>query len=265
MMSSTRRRWVTSSFWASPQYTNDASTPDRMWTWRPSIRLSSTVMPLKSAMFWSVRATPRAATLVVFHVAVALALADSREAEVELLDVFVVGDGLGVAVEHDAAVLHHVALLREPERDGGVLLRQQHRHALLAVQPAHDLEDLLHEHGRQPHRRLVQQHELGPRHQRAADGEHLLLAAGDVAGPDGASLGQPREVRVDQVEVAPQRVAVSPRVAAAEEVLLDGQVLEHVATLHHLHHAPPHNLRGVVAVEGPALGLHAGLGHGTTR
>ena len=32
-----------------------------MWMWRPSRMLSSTLMPLKSARFWKVRATPRAA------------------------------------------------------------------------------------------------------------------------------------------------------------------------------------------------------------
>ena len=37
-------------------------TPDFMRTCRPSMRLSSTVMPRKSAMFWNVRATPRSAT-----------------------------------------------------------------------------------------------------------------------------------------------------------------------------------------------------------
>ncbi len=62
MMSSTRRRWATSSFWAMPQYTKDESTPDFIRTWRPSIRLSSTVIPRKSAMFWKVRATPSSAT-----------------------------------------------------------------------------------------------------------------------------------------------------------------------------------------------------------
>src|SRR5437764_7573417 len=51
MMSSTRLRWATSSFCASPQYTNDDSTPDFMCTCRPSMRLSSTVIPRNSAMF----------------------------------------------------------------------------------------------------------------------------------------------------------------------------------------------------------------------
>src|SRR3989304_5461136 len=59
---------------------------------------------------------------VVLHVAVALALPDAGEAEVELLDVLVLAQRLGVAVEHDAPVLHHVAVLRDPERHRRVLL-----------------------------------------------------------------------------------------------------------------------------------------------
>ena len=43
-------------------------------------------------------------------------------------------------------------------------------------------EDLLHDHRREPHGRLVEQHHLRPGHERPADGEHLLLAAGERPG-----------------------------------------------------------------------------------
>src|SRR3990172_9279850 len=119
-----------------------------MWTWRPSMRLSSTVMPLNSAMFWKVRATPSSATrlgensviavpssampprsaaesaasrtprsrepplapLVVLHVPVALALAHAREPKVELLDVLVLADRLSVAVQHHTSLLPNITL-----------------------------------------------------------------------------------------------------------------------------------------------------------
>src|SRR5262245_54054964 len=80
---------------------------------------------------------------VVLHVPVALALADAGETQVELLDVLVLADRLAVPVEHDPAVLHHVGVVGEAERHRRVLLGEQHGDALLAVQPAHDLEDLL--------------------------------------------------------------------------------------------------------------------------
>src|SRR5216684_4005194 len=68
---------------------------------------------------------PPLAPAVVFHITVTLALADPGQAQVELLDVFVVGDRLRVAVEDDAAVLHHVAVRRVLERDRRVLLREE--------------------------------------------------------------------------------------------------------------------------------------------
>src|SRR4029453_4011655 len=95
---------------------------------------------------------PPLATLVVLHVAVALPLSDAGQSEVELLDVLVLADRLHVAVQHDPAVLHHVHVLGEAQRHVGVLLGEQHRDLFLAVEPAHDLEDLLHQHGRQTHR-----------------------------------------------------------------------------------------------------------------
>src|SRR4029453_19349659 len=197
-----------------------------MCTWRPSMRLSRTVMPRKRAMFWKVRATPRSATLnggmcvtsspprlilplsggkkplimfssvvlpaplgpitesrspsltstltrltactppndfdtsrtsrralmrsrepalapaVVLHVAVALALPDAGEPQIELLDVLVVAHRPGLAGEHNAARLHHIAVLGVLEGDGGVLLGEQHGYLLVPVQPAHDLENL---------------------------------------------------------------------------------------------------------------------------
>src|SRR5438132_8710932 len=63
---------------------------------------------------------PPLAAAVVLDVAVALPLPDAREPQVELLDVLVLADRPGVAVEDDASVLHHVAVLREPEGHRGV-------------------------------------------------------------------------------------------------------------------------------------------------
>src|SRR5439155_7319862 len=82
---------------------------------------------------------PPLAPAVMLHVAIALPLPDAGEPEVELLDVLVLADRPGVAVEDDAPVLHHVPVLREPERHRGVLLGEQDGHPRLAVHPAHDL------------------------------------------------------------------------------------------------------------------------------
>ncbi len=78
------------------------------------------------------------------------------------------------------AVFQHVAAVGELERLVGVLLHQEHRHAILA-QLFDDFEDLLNDDRRQPQRRLVEQQQLGLAHQRAGDGEHLLFATGHGA------------------------------------------------------------------------------------
>ena len=55
--------------------------------------------------------------------------------------------------------------------------------------------------GEQAHRRLVEQQQARPRHQRAADGQHLLLAAGQRAALLRDALAQAREEREHALEV----------------------------------------------------------------
>ena len=62
MMSSTRRRFSSSSRLAGPHQIAPASHERCIRTWRPVSRLSITVIPGNSSMFWNVRAIPRPAT-----------------------------------------------------------------------------------------------------------------------------------------------------------------------------------------------------------
>jgi hypothetical protein len=62
------------------------------------------------------------------------------------------------------------------QRGARVLLDQQDGHAALA-QLADDAEDVAHDQRRQAQAGLVQHQQLGLAHQRAADGQHLALAA----------------------------------------------------------------------------------------
>ena len=61
MISSTTSRLRISSRRAGPKKSPPASRPVLMWMWRPSMRLSTTVIPLNSSMFWNERASPRRA------------------------------------------------------------------------------------------------------------------------------------------------------------------------------------------------------------
>src|SRR5574338_1712970 len=123
--------------------------PFRTWTLTratactPPKDLETSVMS-SSALLGPLSREPPLATSVVLDVAVALPLPDSGQPEVELLDVLVLAHRLHVAIEHHSPVLHDVHVLGEPQRHVGVLLGEQHRHVLLAVEAPHDLEDLLH-------------------------------------------------------------------------------------------------------------------------
>src|SRR5262245_56511506 len=84
---------------------------------------SSTVRPPNRKVRRSTAssAIPSPTAPVLLHVAVAAALT-CRLAEVEFLDVRVVAQPLGAAVQHHTAVLQHVAVVGDREREGGALL-----------------------------------------------------------------------------------------------------------------------------------------------
>ena len=58
MIRSTFSRFAISSRSAGPFHSACQAMPRRMWVNRPVMMLSSVDMPLKSAMFWKVRAIP---------------------------------------------------------------------------------------------------------------------------------------------------------------------------------------------------------------
>ena len=62
--------------------------------------------------------------------------------------------------------------------------------------------------GARPEARLVEQQQLGLAHQRAADRQHLALAARHGAGALAAPLGEPRKHRIDALEQARDARAV---------------------------------------------------------
>src|SRR5207249_6991004 len=73
----------------------------------------------------------------------------------------------------------------------------------------------------QTERRLVEHQQGRARHQRAADREHLLLAAAERAGELAPALAQAREPLEDFGERALDRLAVAPAVRAHPEILED--------------------------------------------
>src|SRR3546814_4969392 len=84
----------------------------------------------------------------------------------------------------------------------------------------------------------------------------------DVCSSDlAAALLEAREVVVDQLEIRLDGGASVPaRVGPGQEVLFDGQVLEAVAPLHHLHHAGLYQVVGGQRIDAGALQLDRALG-----
>src|SRR6266550_9009047 len=80
---------------------------------------------------------PPLAPAVVLDVAERTA-AFAADAEIEFLDVLVLAQRGGVAVEHDAAVLQDVAVMGKAQRHVGVLLGQQDRDLLALVEVPDD-------------------------------------------------------------------------------------------------------------------------------
>src|SRR5574337_1261341 len=84
-----------------------------------------------------------------------------------------------VAFPGDARVLEHVDPVRVRQREGDVLLAQQHGQRRGLAQRLQRLRQLLEDHRRQAQRRLVEDQQIRLHHQRARDRQHLLLAAGE--------------------------------------------------------------------------------------
>src|SRR5687768_14007491 len=100
--------------------------------------------------------------------------------KVDLADHFVLEEVVSGVVQYSAAGLQDVATMSDLEGHEGVLLDEQDRRAL-AVDLLKRLKDHLDHRRRQSHRRLIEQEQPWPGHQGAADGQHLLLTAGERA------------------------------------------------------------------------------------
>ena len=148
-------------------------------------------------------------------------------------------------------------MLGDGEGHAGILLHEQHPGAL-AVDLHDDVADLLHQHGGQAQAGLIEQQVAGGRHECAADGQHLLLPAGQVAGDELGPLLQVGEQAVDPVQTLVEALVV--RVGAEAEVLLDRQFGEDPSALEGLADSLAHDLGGGKVVNGLAVEGDLALG-----
>src|SRR5262252_2565023 len=143
---------------------------------------SSTVRPPKRRVrpSMSSSAIPSPAAAILLDVAIASSLA-ALAAEIEFLHVRVLAQALSRAVEHDAAVFHDIAVVGDVERYRGALLHDQDGDAELAPDFGKASHQVLHQHGCETERELVDQQQFGPADEAAGDGQHLPLATGKKA------------------------------------------------------------------------------------
>src|SRR4029453_7230407 len=128
--------------------------------------------------------------------------------EVGVADGLVLGQLGARPLERHVPPLKHVRPARGAPRELRVLLDDEDGEALLLVQVAEDAEDLSYDDRREPERRLVEEQETRPRHERAGDREHLLLSAGERSGLLRAALVEPREVAAHPLVVLCEPAAV---------------------------------------------------------
>src|SRR5262245_11871665 len=149
--------------------------------------------------------------------------------EVGLADGLVLGQLPARALERDPTHLEHVRAARGAQRELRVLLDDEDGEPLLLVEVAEDPEDLPDDDRREPEGRFVEEQEKRPRHERAGDREHLLLAARERSGLLLAAPVEPREMAADPLVVL--REAASLEIPAQTEVLVHRQLTEDAAAL----------------------------------
>src|SRR5712692_2328155 len=114
------------------------------------------------------------------------------------LDVLVRVEVRRRAMVHDLSLAHHVDAVGDAQRERHVLLDEQDAQAL-ALETDEHAPDLADDNRGQALGGLGEQKEARVGHERAADGEHLLFASRQRAGPLRRALAETREQRVDVV------------------------------------------------------------------
>src|SRR5467141_1318477 len=148
-----------------------------------------------------------------------------------------VREQLGAAALHpDGAGLHHIPAIGKLQREVRILLDQQHRDPGVA-EHLHRAHHLRYQQRREPQRRLIQQQELRPGHHGAAEGEHLLLAAGQRARRLLAALAQERKALHGLGKAPLHFLAVPQQISRGEQVLLDRELREDAPALRDVHQA----------------------------
>ena len=136
---------------------------------------------------------------------------------------------LARAGEHDDAAVQHRVVVADVARPFEILLDDEDRHLALAAQMHKRAADVLDDRRLDALGRLVEDKEFGLRHQRAGDGELLLLAARKVAAAASQHVVEHGKERKDLVVDRP--LGSRPRRVAGHEIFAHGEQRENLAAL----------------------------------
>lgn len=125
--------------------------------------------------------------------------------------------------------------MRDAQRHVGVLLHQEDGGPVFLVDLADGIEDELNKHRRKAKGGLVQEQELGPAHEPARYGKHLLFASRERPAQLVAPLGEPGEQLEDVIHILSDTSLVLPEVGPHVEILGDGHVGEYPPALRDLY------------------------------
>src|SRR3984885_6797510 len=165
--------------------------------------------------------------------------------------------GPGVEFRHrsakaDGAFLDDIDALRDEASESEILFADEQTEPL-ALHFADSLDHLLDDGGRKAFGRLVEHEKGGIAHQRARNGEHLLLPARHARPSASSQLAQVREDGEEPLR-RPGGSVRAWRLPTHLQIFLDRQIGEDATVLRHIAEPAPHDLvsgalRNVLAVE----------------
>src|SRR6059036_2279077 len=167
--------------------------------------------------------------------------ASGSPSQIEPADTGVVADLVSRAFVAVLSQLQHVGVIRDLQGLGRVLLDHEDR----LPQPSEaldDAEDLLEDERGQTERWLVEQDQPRLEEKRSRHLEHLLLTAGEVAGPLPARLAQRRKGLVEILDLSVELGRARPRVGPEQEVLLHRHEGKDVPSLRDVRHTAAQEL-----------------------
>ncbi len=115
--------------------------------------------------------------------------------------------------------------------------------------PADDLEDVPGQKRRKAQGGLVEHEKLGAAHERPADGEHLLLAAAEIARLLMRPLLEDGEMAVDVFDLFLDPLPVPPGIGAHQDVLQDRELRKDLPPLGHVADPHPDDLVRILTVD----------------